>query len=401
MNGPLAPDELAGLIAGLENSFVEFKDPRVDPASVAKELCGFANADGGRLLIGVDDDGVLVGAAGWEDDTRVMNVARTAIDPPITPTFQRIVLSGQAVVVVGVGVGAGVEKPYAVRSGETRRYYVRVGSTTREASREELIRLTQASGAVAPDLRPVPGATVADLDPKAIAGRFAGRRTLDFDALSAAEREEVLAAAEILDAQSRTPTIGGLLCFGRRPQDRLPYATVACTAYPGESVVREMVDHHDATGRVDEQIEAAVAFVMRNLRNGSSVEGTRRVSTARLSRESFREVVANAVGHRHYGITGPVQLRVFSDRVEIVSPGAPPNGVTPASMRAGVSVRRNQFVFARLVELGLVDAVGRGLVLLFEEAADLGLPEPEISVEEGAWTRLVLKHPSAPGSAGT
>jgi hypothetical protein len=73
----------------------------------------------------------------------------------------------------------------------------------------------------------------------------------------------------------------------------------------------------------------------------------------------------------------------------VVSPGEPPDGVSPAAMRVGVSVRRNQMIVQRLVELGLVDAVGRGIVLLVEEAARLGLPEPAIDVPPG-FTRVAL-----------
>lgn len=386
--GPLARDELAALVASGEDSFVEFKDPRVSNSDLSKEICGFVNSQGGRVLIGIGDDGDIIGADEWTDET-VMNLARTSVDPPVVPSFQRVELEGKQVVVVGVELGP--EKPYAVRSGESRRYYVRVGSTTREASREELVRLTQASGAVASDLRPAIGATLADLDDAMLRERFAGRRSLDFDALDEPARRQVLVAAEILEAQTGSPTIGGLLCFGRHPQERLSYATVTCTAYPGSSVSRELVDRFDAAGRVDQQIAGAADFVERNLRTPSTVEGLERREVPRHAHESFREAIANAVAHRHYGIAGPTQLRVFADRVEIVSPGAPPNGVTAVAMRVGVSARRNEFIFARLAELGIVDAVGRGIVLLYEEAARLGLREPEIHIEE-SWTRVVLWH---------
>lgn len=386
--GPLARDELAALVASGEDSFVEFKDPRVTNSDLAKELCGFVNSQGGRVLIGVSDDGDIIGADDWTDE-KVMNLARTVIDPPVVPSFQRVELDDRHVVVVSVDLGA--EKPYAVRSGESRRYYVRVGSTTREASREELVRLTQASGAVASDLRPVIGATVADLDESLLRERFAGRRTLDFDALDEAARRQVLVAAEILEGRTGSPTIGGLLCFGRKPQDRLRYAAVNCTAYPGAAPSRELTDRAEAGGRVEQQVQSAADFVERNLRASSDVGGLERRDAPRHPRESFREAIANAVAHRHYGIAGPIQLRVFVDRVEVVSPGAPPNGVTAASMRVGVSARRNEFIFGRLAELRIVDAVGRGVVLLFEEAARLGLREPEIHIEE-SWTRVVLWH---------
>ncbi len=387
MNGPLARDELAALVAGEEDSFTEFKDARVSSSGLAKEFCAFANAAGGRMLIGVDDEKRLHDASSW-DEERVMNIGRTAIDPPIIPTYQRLQWDAERTVVI-VGVVSGAEKPYAVRSNESRRYYIRVGSTSREPSREELIRLTQASGAVASDLRPVLGATPEDLSEKLLAERFAGHRTLDFGALDRGQRLRILADTEILHAETGSPTIGGLLCFGSKPSDQLPYAVVSCVAYPGVSVTGELRDRAVFDGRVDEQITHGLAFLERTIPTASKVRGAQRVERPRYSSERLREVIANAVAHRHYGIAGPIQVRVFSDRIEVTSPGAPPNGVTPEAMRFGVSVRRNQFLMQRLTELGLVDAVGRGVVLLYDEAAELSLPEPRVAVQN-TWTTVTL-----------
>jgi len=387
MTGPLARDEFAALVAGGEDSFTEFKDTRITPRDIAKELCAFINAGGGRILIGVEDDGRLHDASGW-DDERVMNIARTAIDPAIIPTYQRIQWDSDTTIVV-VGVEMGAEKPYAVRSGEARRYYIRAGSTSREASREELIRLTQASGAVASDLRPVVGATLEDLDSELLAARFAGHRSLDFLGLETVEKRRILTEAEILHRETGAPTIAGLLCFGTQPRTRLPYAVLDCAAYPGSALSAEMRDRSEIAGRVDQQIEGAVRFIQRVLPQASRVEGLTRVERPVYRPEGLREIIANAVAHRHYGIAGPVQVRLFADRLEVTSPGAPPNGVTPESMRVGVSVRRNQFIMQYLVEHGLVDAVGRGIVLLFDEAEQLGLPEPTIKVTD-VWTTTTL-----------
>ncbi len=387
MNGPLARDELATLIAGEEDSFTEFKDVRLSNGGLAKALCAFVNAAGGRILIGVDDEKRLHDASSW-DEERVMNIGRTAIDPPIIPTYQRLRWDGERTAVI-VGVAPGAEKPYAVRSNESRRYYIRVGSTSREPSREESIRLTQASGAVASDLRPVLGATAEDLDERLLAERFSGHRTLDFGALDREQRLRILTDTEILHADTGGPTIGGLLCFGSTPSDRLPYAILSCVAYPGVSVTGELRDRADFDGRVDQQIKGGLAFLERTIPMASEVRGVTRIERPRYSSERLREVIANAVAHRHYGIAGPIQVRVFSDRIEVTSPGAPSNGVTPEAMRLGVSVRRNQFLMQRLTELGLVDAVGRGVVLLYDEAAELGLPEPRVTVQD-TWTTVTL-----------
>jgi ATP-dependent DNA helicase RecG len=84
-----------------------------------------------------------------------------------------------------------------------------------------------------------------------------------------------------------------------------------------------------------------------------------------------------------YGVTGPVQIRVFPDRLEVVSPGGLPNGVTPEAMRVGVSVHRNPFLVEFLRIRHIIDAYGRGVVLLVKEAARLGLPEPSINAPNG------------------
>lgn len=394
MIGPLAKDELAELIASGENSFVEFKDSRVEKRELAKEMCAFANAGGGRILIGVDDEGTSLHDAGdWAEEERVMNLARTLIDPPIVPTYQRLRWDENSEIAI-VGVDLGVEKPYALKDGESRRYYMRVGSTSREASREELIRLTQASGFVASDLRPVLSASLDDLDPDRVSARFADRRTIEYSDLNAEERRRILVDAEILHEDTGCPTIAGLLCYGSDPQAHLSYAQLTCVAYSGDEPAREIVDQTTAGGRVDEQIERAVKFMHRNISSSSTVVGTRREETPRPSKEALREIVANAVAHRHYGIQGPTHVRVYRNRIEVVSPGEPPNGVTPNSMRVGVSVRRNQFLVQYLVEHGLMDAVGRGIVLLFEEAAERGLEPPMIRAGDHLTVVTLYLHPA-------
>jgi ATP-dependent DNA helicase RecG len=392
--GPLASDELAALIAGGEDSFTEFKDPQVTNRGLAKELCAFSNSAGGRVLLGVDDDGAIVGSAGW-DEERIMNVARTLLDPALLPGYQRIAWqSGTEIIVVSADQGA--EKPYAVGGGEGKRYFVRVGSTSREASRQELIRLTQSSGAVAGDLRPVIGATFQDLDDELLTARFAGRRTIQWDALDETERVDVLVNGELLHPETRGPTVAGLLCYGRTPQERLPYAAVSCVSYRGVVAERELLDRAEIGGRIDQQVTDSVAFIERNLRNPSTVSGLTREDAPRPSPESLREVIANAIAHRHYGIAGPTQVRVFANRTEVLSPGGLPNGVTPAAMRVGVSVRRNEFLVQHLESLRLVDAVGRGVVLLIEEAAGLGLPEPTIETPEGFVVVTLFASPEQP-----
>jgi ATP-dependent DNA helicase RecG len=381
VSGPLTPSDVATLIAAGEDSYTEFKASASANADIAKELVAFLNGDGGRVLIGVEDDGSITGLRGW-DEEKLMNIARTLINPPIIPIWQRLVVGTTPDIAV-VSVGRGSEKPYSVGGGEGKRYYVRVGSTSREASREELIRLLQASGAVQGDLRPALGATLDDLSREALAERFRGRRSVVWDELSDSERRRILIEAEILHRSTGGPTIAGMLCYGVEPQRQLPGTHVQCVAYPGSSVTRELIDQEQVGGRIDEQVRTAAQFIDRNLARASIVRGLDRVDAPRPTIETLREIVANAVAHRQYGIEAPVHVRVFTDRVVVVSPGGLPNGVTPHAMRVGVSVPRNPFLVQFLVERRLVDALGRGIVLAFEEAIALGLQEPQIETPDG------------------
>jgi len=109
VSAPLTRDELASLVSGEEDSFTEFKESASSNADMAKEMCAFSNASGGRILVGVTDDGQIVGDDSW-DEERVMNVARTTLDPPIIPTYQRITWE-PGTEIAALGVPAGTEKP--------------------------------------------------------------------------------------------------------------------------------------------------------------------------------------------------------------------------------------------------------------------------------------------------
>lgn len=307
---PLSESELLRRVRGGEDSFTEFKAAGTSNDDLAKELCAFLNAQGGSVLIGVEDDGTLVGAPDW-DEERVMNIARTTIDPAPIPTFQRVVLPPDDLIVVVVSVESGVEKPYARRSGESRRYYKRVGTTSREATREELIRLTQASGAVIGDARPVPHTSLMDIDDDAVAVFLEGRGVGDLEDLGRVEIENLLRSSEIVVAGSGELTVYGVLLFAREPQRFLPSAHIDLQAYAGTEVEEQQTDRGRGDGRLDQQIESAVAFISRNIARPTIVEGIRRTAERRPSDRTLRELVANAVAHRLYAFPGATIVRVF------------------------------------------------------------------------------------------
>jgi len=156
--------DLLQLIANGENSGIEFKRDDLRPEQLAKELVAIANLKGGSILLGVEDDGSISGIQRADLEQWVMDtVFGRYVHPMILPFFEVVALDdGKRVAVLTLTEGPA--KPYAVRHNDREEIFVRVGSTSRRATREQLARLFESGGMLHAELLPVSGSTLADLD---------------------------------------------------------------------------------------------------------------------------------------------------------------------------------------------------------------------------------------------
>ena len=176
----MTPEELAELLRRGEDSTLEFKRDDVQNHDLARELVALLNLAGGTVLLGVDDSGAIVGSTRDALEEWVAELCRVKIEPPVVPlmSWVRDAEPGRDVLVVQLS--AGPDKPYARLHNGRRSYYIRVGSTSREASREELERMFQASGRLRYGLKPVPGADWSAFDHRRLRDYFT--RVLQGDA---------------------------------------------------------------------------------------------------------------------------------------------------------------------------------------------------------------------------
>ncbi|MCP5114198.1 MAG: ATP-dependent DNA helicase RecG, partial [bacterium] len=164
---------------------------------------------------------------------------------------------------------------------------------------------------------------------------------------------------EFLDDGERHPaTVAGLLLFGKNPKRHLPQSGIDAAAYAGpekdysarerRSLRQPMVALRAADGTIVESglVELAVDFVRRNsVVAAGLVDGARRVERWEYPEEAVRECVVNALVHRDYLLSGTdIELSLYSDRLEIISPGRLPNAITPERMRIGCRSARNQLL---------------------------------------------------------
>jgi ATP-dependent DNA helicase RecG len=364
--------ELYERIARWEDLHTEFKEWPVHPDDLAASLVAFANTDGGQLIFGVSNNRLIVGVEDSDRVTRdVDNVAVNNCDSPIT-VIQEVLYPSTAPhdrPVVVINIPKGDMRPYRTNRGV---YYIRTTSGRRQASREELLRLFQATESLYYDETPLPRLSLTDLDLDAL-DRYleaTGQEELK------SNRERLLMNWGLLSGDH--PTIAGIVLFGREPQRHLPFAQINSARFPGTESSVEPSDRKDLTGRLLDVIDQAERFLDLHLRTPHVIHGFEPEPRPELPKEALREAIVNAVAHRDYTVHGPVRLFIFDDQIEVHTPGRPPNTVDEEAMRAGVHVVRNPRIYTRLSDAGLVTRAGTGvrrIIRLVRETTgkDIGL----------------------------
>jgi ATP-dependent DNA helicase RecG len=251
-----------------------------------------------------------------------------------------------------VNIPKGDRRPYRTNKG---RYYVRTSSGCRDASREELLRLFQATESLYYDETPLPRLGLHDLDMDTF------EQYLEKVGLAGLEIDPSRLLQNWALASDDHPTLAGLLLFGRVPQKHIPFAQINAARFPGTDSAEEPLDRKDLTGRLLDIISEAERFLRLHLRTPHKIQDFKPEPKPEIPPAALREAVVNSVAHRDYTVQGPVRLFVFEDRVEIHTPGKPPNTVTEEAMRAGVHVVRNPRIYARLADAGLVTRAGTGI----------------------------------------
>lgn len=231
--------ELLELLRHGENSGVEFKRDDVHPVSLAREIAALANLEGGHILLGVEDDGTPLGLSRppREAEEWLMNVCRDRLQPPLVPLWEVLEVGGATRIGVITIPADAPDKPYQARRGGSRQTFMRAGSTSREATRDEEARLYQSSGLPRYDIRPVPGTYLDSFNRLRLDGYFRAVRGQDAPALDDRAGWELLLINTELMVEDRgraVPTVGGLLLFGTNPSRYLPQSGASAVAYPGD-----------------------------------------------------------------------------------------------------------------------------------------------------------------------
>ncbi|MGD0537990.1 MAG: RNA-binding domain-containing protein [Verrucomicrobiota bacterium] len=336
--------ELVELTNRGEDSRTQFKQTITNAESLAGELVAFSNSKGGRILIGVNDQGVVIGLSA--DDIRRINqlVSNTATDlvrPSINPATENVSVGGFLVMVVTVQEG--ISKPYADNKGV---YWVKSGADKRRTSREEIQRMFQSADLVHADEVPVEGTSTGDIDLE----HFGAFYEKQFgEPLDKALDKAGISFGQLLNnvrlAREATLSLAGLMIFGRHPQRHRPAFVVKAVAFVGNDPTgNKYRDSEDIEGCLRDLHKGTMSFFTRNLRRLQGDKGINTEGDLEVPPAALEELVVNMLLHRDYFISAPWRVMLFDNRIELISPGALPNNLTVENIRNGVSVIRNPLI---------------------------------------------------------
>ena len=367
-----------------EQQNIEYKQSWHD--DYLKWVCGFANAQGGVIFIGKDDNGNVVGVTESKklmDD--IPNKIRNAIG--ITVEVNLHEENGNHFIEI-------ITPPYSVPISLRGRYYYRSGSTKQELTGASLNEfLLKKSGKTWDDVIE-PRANFEDIDEKAVntflkASENAGRLPENND-LSIPELFEKLRLTE--NGQLKR---SALVLFGKDPGK----------CYPNTFVKIGRFGNDDADLKFQETEEGNLIALLQGVLNQLNrkfltrpieFEGMHRIEKGEYPVAAIREMLLNALVHRNY-VGAPIQIRVYDDKISIWNEGTLPDGLTLEALKRSHSSRpRNPIIADVCFKGGYIDAWGRGTIKIIDTCKQADLPEPELTELDGGFSITLFKDNISP-----
>jgi ATP-dependent DNA helicase RecG len=348
--------ELMRMVRGGEDTFLELKVKLSNTEKITQEIVALANTGGGLMVFGVNDQMRVEGLDDAESvQEELVRICREEIQPPLVPFIDRVAFdNGRRIVALDV---VGKTRPYRTRDG---RFYIRIGSEKREASREELSSLIDEARPFRYENVPANGASLADIDEAhlwSFVKEFEGDA---FDEASVAgyptkdvlERDLLLATAS---GSETIPTVAAILLFGHDEHvvELLPRSQIVATRFAGDNTQAPVIERTQLVGNLHTLYESALHFIKRYCdlwdarprRFPASDVGDAPVNArANYHRGTISEGIANALVHRDLSLRDFVtRIHIFERSVEIINPRRS-IGFAPAAQKAiryGVPQRLN------------------------------------------------------------
>ena len=392
----MTKEELEVLLQEGEGQLIEFKDFRggVSPSKIAETIVAFANADGGTIFIGVDDEGTITGFRATSGNTdKLMNAARECCSPEVSIKFELLGKSNRTVAILSVPSSP------KLHSHVDGRVLLRVGTQDKRLLGDQILQLSSSKSMIAYEEEPVRGATLNDFDDDVIEKYIAKREERLHQKLHLTRVELLRGLGLVASEEERyVPTVAGMLLFGKDPGRFLVQSGITFVRFTGTEPgtgpgnLPGYMRREDLHGPLTWTVERAWEIVWEEMRKGGVIKGLVREEVLEYPEFPVREALINAVAHRDYRIAGlRIEVRMFDDRLEVMSPGGLPGHITVENIITEHFSRNPQMVKV-LFHWHYIEELGIGIDRMIREMIEKGGGQPKF-VDTGHTFTVIL--PSA------
>lgn len=387
LNGP-AKQVGPALLAIPEGQWFERKSNRIAPPDLANALIGFANADGGLLVVGLHD-GVVEGESTTPGRVDAQMQANIDFCRPPVPAHHR-----QVECVDGRGRSTDllvfeIESSDVVHANQKEEVFLRIGDENRRLGFTQRQELLYDKGQASYEAHPVDG-TGFDLLDEELLAEYAS-------AINAPDAHRLLRARGL--ATEEGLTIAGCLLFSKEPQRFFPEAFVRVLRYQGQhrgsGARQRLIKDVRLEGPIPRQLLEAQAQVQRLRPTRRALRSSGRFGDVPLVPEdAWLEGIVNAVVHRSYSMAGDhIRVEIFDDRIEISSPGRFPGLVELGDPLKTTRFARNPRIARVCADLNFGQELGEGIRRIFEEMRHAGLTDPVYRQTSGSVELKLLSEP--------
>lgn len=364
--------ELKFLISQGEGYNLEFKESFSN--SIAKDICAFANTNGGKILLGVSDDGRIKGIKTTNKlKSQIYDITRN-FDPKFEVFLEQV---GNVSV---INIFEGANKPYSVAG----KFYLRNGANSQQLRREEIREFFISEGLIRFDEK----LTEFNLEED-----FSEESYKNF--LSLSKISELIDKKDLLQnlsliKENRLKN-AGILLFCKKVTKFFNHATVTCLTFQGKERLK-ILDRKEFDANLYSNFQNAFNYLKEKLNTEYIIRGGGpREERLELPEEALREALLNAIGHRDYFVTTSVFVEIYSDRVEITNPGGLVKGLEEEDL-GKKSLPRNNLLFGLLQRMGLVEKAGTGIKRMREAMRSYKIEPLQIETNSN-WFTIIFRRP--------
>jgi ATP-dependent DNA helicase RecG len=374
--------KMVTVMAYVEDSYHELKEHLSD--KLPEIIAAFANAEGGEIIIGVKDNGTVAGIPDGQLDVtqRKLENYIKSVEPPPPHRIERRTEEGKNIIVATISK---MQDGFCTYKGV---FYYRHGSVTDRLGGAQLKDFLASRNMIYFDSQACPSATTVDIDGGKL-GAFIEKRSDSGSRNGALEAN--LANLGLLHRQKGRLEItnAAILFFGRDPYRFFKQNEVRLASFAGYNASDEVLDREDLHSTIPDNVEEALKFIKRNTRASYEIKDLKRVEVPEYPERALREALVNAVAHRDYFSMDSIQIRIFSNRIEFINPGTPPDGIGIDSMDSGISIKRNPVIYQFMRDMRYMEGMATGIPLIKKEMEKAGMPQPEYNIV-GSFLVLVL-----------